>query len=126
MWICWFGWFRNSIRKDRYCVCRISKLAEVVNKKKGHIPALAALFHGATTAESGDTGHQAALVATATALRLRGRSLLVLHGSLALGSIVLALRRSTVGLKMGERVSLAIRKHARISSIQLLDRDTDC
>jgi hypothetical protein len=86
-----------------------------------NIPALATLFDGAATAQGGDAGHQAALVAAAAALLL-GRRLFVLHGRLALRRTVLALGRPiltlrgpvltlgrTVALeKREERVSLAM------------------
>lgn len=82
-----------------------------IDKTIRYIPAFAAFFNGATTAESGDTAHQAALVTTTLALLLLGRLLLVLHLLLriALRRVltlrgVLALRRS-VGLKERESVT---------------------
>lgn len=80
---------------------------------QSHIPALASLFDGATTAQSGDTGHQAALFTAATALVIRGRRLFVLHGSLALRRTVLALRRTILTLRravlpLGRTVALEI------------------
>lgn len=91
-------------------ICKQSRGGEVSKKGvkvwdwESHIPALASLFDGAATAQSGDTAHQTALVTAATALVIRGRSLLVLHGSLALRRTILTLRRAV--LPLGRTVAL--------------------
>lgn len=66
-----------------------------------HLPAFATLFDGAATADGSETGNQA-VVATATTLAtgfLLRRSLLVLHGSLALRRTILTLGRTILALR---------------------------
>lgn len=95
-----------------FFLCRISTIGEtgIVTRHTGvydtqgglssrYIPALASLFHGAATAQGGDTGHQAALVAAATALVVWRRRLFVLHGGLALGRTILALGGTVLALR---------------------------
>lgn len=67
---------------------------------RGNVPALASFFNGAATADGGKTGNQAVVAAALLSAGVLGRSLLVLHGLLALRrTIVLALGRRILSLR---------------------------
>lgn len=65
-----------------------------------NVPALASFFNGAATADGGKTGNQAVVAAALLSAGVLGRSLLVLHGLLALRrAIVLTLGRGILSLR---------------------------
>lgn len=75
-------------------------VGDSIHKRERHLPAFTTLFDSTAAADGSETGNQAIVAAALLATRfLMRRSLLVLHGSLALRRTILTLGRTILALR---------------------------